>query len=70
MKFFSFRIFFAIVAKRRLQIQQMNIVIAFLYKLLNENVFVSQSIDFIENLELICHLLKILYDFVTTIVEL
>ena len=62
MKSFSFRTLFAIVAERRLQIQQMNIVIAFLYELLSENVFVNQSIDFIENSELICHLLKILYD--------
>ena len=62
-KFFSFRILFAIAAERRLQIQQMNIVTVFLYELLNENVYVSQSIDFIENFELICHFLKTLYGF-------
>ena len=61
-KSFSFRILFAIATERRLQIQQMNIVTIFLYELLNENVYVSQSIDFIENSELICHLLKVLYD--------
>ena len=62
-KFFSFRILFAIATKRRLQIQQMNIVIIFLYELLNENIYVNQFIDFIENFELICHFLKTLYDF-------
>ena len=61
-KFSSFRTLFAIATKRRLQIQQMNIVIVFLYKLLNENVYINQSTEFIENSELICHFLKILYD--------
>ena len=58
----SFRTLFAIAAERRLQIQQMNIVTTFLYELLNENVYVSQPTGFIENPELICHLLKVLYD--------
>ena len=45
-----------------MRVEQMNIVIVFLYELLDENVYVIQLDDFIEDLELVCHLLKTLYD--------
>ena len=45
-----------------MKVEQMNIVIAFLYELLDEDVYVTQLDDFIEDLELVCHLLKTLYD--------
>lgn len=57
----SFRTLFGIAAERRLRIQQMDIVTAFLYGLLDEDVYVSQPTGFIENPELVCHLLKALY---------
>ena len=56
-----FRILFDIVATRRMRVEQMNIVTAFLYELLDEDVYVTQLDDFIEDLELVCHLLKALY---------
>ena len=57
-----FRIFFAITAVRRLHAEQMNIVIAFLYELLDEIIYVIQSNEFIEDFELICRLIKTLYE--------
>ena len=57
-----FRILFALVAERRLHAEQMNIVTIFLYDLLNENVYVTQSEKFVEDSTLVCHLIKILYD--------
>ena len=56
-----FRTLFAIVAVRRLHAEQMNIVIAFLYELLDEIIYVTQSNGFIEDSELICRLIKALY---------
>ena len=41
----------------------MNIVIVFLYEILNEVIYVSQSDDFIENFTLICEFQKFFYDF-------
>ena len=58
----SFRILFALVAKRRLHAKQMNIVTIFLYDFLNENVYVTQFEEFVENSTFVCHLIKILYD--------
>ena len=40
----------------------MNIITIFLYDLLDENVYVTQSENFVEDSALVCHLIKILYD--------
>ena len=56
-----FRILFAIAAVRRLHAEQMNIIIVFLYKLLDEIIYVTQSNEFIEDSELICRPIKTLY---------
>ena len=45
-----------------LYIDQMNIVIDFLYEILNEMIYVNQSNDFIENFTLICELRKVFYN--------
>ena len=57
-----FRTLFAFVVFRRMHAEQMNIVTVFLYELLNEIIYVIQSDEFIENSDLICHLIKTLYD--------
>ena len=57
-----FRTLFAITAARRLHAEQMNIIIVFLYELLDEIIYVTQSNEFIENSELICRLIKALYE--------
>ena len=41
----------------------MNIVIAFLYEILNKVIYVNQSNNFIENFTLICELRKFFYNF-------
>ena len=41
----------------------MNVVIVFLYEILNEMIYVNQSDDFIENFTLICELRKVFYKF-------
>ncbi len=53
---------FDIAATRDLHIEQMNVVIAFLYEFLNELIYVKQSHDFVIDLDLICRLRKALYD--------
>ena len=57
-----FRILFAITAVRRLHAEQMNIIIIFFYELLDEIIYVIQSNKFIEDSELICRLIKALYE--------
>jgi len=57
-----FRMMFDIAATRDLHIEQMNVVIAFLYEFLNELIYVKQSHDFVIDLDLICRLRKALYD--------
>ncbi len=51
-----------IAATRDLHIEQMNVVIVFLYEFLNELIYVKQSHDFVIDLDLICRLRKALYD--------
>ena len=41
----------------------MNVVIAFLYEILNEMIYVNQSNDFIENFTLVCEFWKVFYNF-------
>ena len=62
-----FKILFAFVAKRRLFVEQMNIVTIFLYDFLNENVYVTQFENFVVNSTFVCYLIKILYDFKQTL---
>ena len=57
-----FRILFAIAATRRLHAEQMNIIIVFFYELFDEIIYVTQSNEFIEDFELICRLIKALYE--------
>ena len=57
-----FKILFVLVAKRRLHVEQMNIVTIFLYDLLDEIVYVTQFENFVVNSTFVCHLIKILYD--------
>ena len=63
MKSAFFKSLFVLTEIRDLYIYQMNIVIAFLYEMLKEIIYVNQSNDFIEDFTLICELRKILYDF-------
>ena len=57
-----FKSLFALAEVRDLCIYQMNVVIAFLYEILKEIIYVSQSNDFIEDSTLICKLRKRFYD--------
>ena len=59
---FLFKILFAIEIKRRMYIHQINIIIVFLYEWIDVNVYVTQFEKFIENFDLICYLLKTLYN--------
>ena len=45
---------------------QINIIIVFLYNFVDANIYMLQLNDFIKNYNLICYLLKILYDFKQT----
>ena len=65
-KSISFRTLFVIATARNLHILQLNIVTTFLYDQLDEDIYVNQFNDFIENLTLVCHLRKTLYDFKQT----
>ena len=58
-----FRSLFVLTKARDLYIYQMNVVIAFLYEILNEIIYVNQLNDFIKNLTLICEFRKTFYDF-------
>ena len=53
---------FDIAVTRDLHIEQMNVIIAFLYEFLNELIYVKQSHDFVIDFNLICKLRKALYD--------
>ena len=57
----SFRTLFGLAAERRLHAEQMDIVTAFLYGLLDEIIFVNQPDGFIADPSLVCQLLKALY---------
>ena len=46
-----------------LYIYQMNVVIVFLYEILNKVIYVNQSDDFIKNFTLVCELRKVFYEF-------
>ena len=56
-----FRSLFVLIKIRDLYIYQMNIVIVFLYKILNKMIYVNQSNDFIEDFTLICEFRKFFY---------
>ena len=56
-----FQTFFAITAARRLHAEQMNIIIVFLYELLDEIIYVTQPNGFVKDSELICRFIKALY---------
>ena len=45
-----------------MHIHQINVVIVFLYELIDVNVYVTQFEKFIKNFDLIYHLLKTLYN--------
>ena len=62
MKSAFFRSLFVLTETRDLYIYQMNVVIAFLYEILEELIYMSQSNDFIEDFTLVCELRKTLYD--------
>ena len=57
----SYRTLFAIGAERRLHMHQMDVVTAFLYGFVDADIYVSQPDGFIEDHDLVCHLLKALY---------
>ena len=63
MKSAFFKSFFVLAETRDLYIYQMNVVIAFLYEILKEVIYVNQSNDFIEDSTLICEFRKAFYDF-------
>ena len=58
----SYRTLFAIAAERRLHAEQMDIVTAFLYGLVDELIYVTQPEGFIKDPDLVCQLIKALYD--------
>jgi len=62
MKSAIFRMTFDIAAIRDLHIEQMNVIIVFLYKFLNELIYAKQSHDFVIDFDLICRFRKALYD--------
>ncbi len=62
MKSAIFRMMFDIAAIRDLHIEQMNVIIVFLYKFLNELIYAKQSHDFVIDFDLICRFRKALYD--------
>ncbi len=53
-----------ISAKRGLQIRHMNVVIVFLYEVLDEDVYIDQShmFEFERNEDLVCKLKRALYE--------
>lgn len=57
----SFRILFAIAAAKSLRILQLDIVTAFLYGLLDEEIYVKQPDGFIKDQSLVCLLIEALY---------
>ncbi len=57
-----FRMMFDIAATHDLHIEQMNVIIVFLYEFLNKLIYVKQSHDFVIDFKLICRLRKALYD--------
>jgi hypothetical protein len=63
-KFVSYKTFMTISIIRELQIRHMNVVIAFLYELLDEDVYVVQShmFEFERDEDLVCKLKRALYD--------
>ena len=61
-KLMSYKTFFIISALHNLNVQQMNIVIIFLFNFLNNIIYMKQFHYFTENFK-ICHLYKILYNF-------
>ena len=58
----SYKTFFIINALYNFNVQQMNVVTAFLLSFLNETIYVKQPHYFIKGFK-ICHLYKTLYDF-------
>ena len=62
MKSAFFKSFFVLTETRDLYIYQMNVVIAFLYEILKEVIYVNQSNDFIEDSTLICEFRKAFYN--------
>jgi hypothetical protein len=63
-KFVSHKSLMTINIIRELQIRHMNVVIAFLYELLDEDVYVVQShmFEFEKDEDLVCKLKRALYD--------
>ena len=57
-----FKSLFVLTETRDLYIYQINVVIAFLYEILKEVIYVSQSNDFIEDSTLVCELCKTFYN--------
>ena len=57
----SFRSLFEIAAKRSLYMEQMDVVTAFLYGFLDEDIFVNQPEGYVIDAALVCHLRKALY---------
>ncbi len=56
-----FRSLFGIAAERGLYMEQMNVVTAFLYGFLDEDIFVSQPEGYMIDAALVCHFQKALY---------
>ncbi len=63
-KSISYKTLMTISAKRDLQIRHINVMIAFLYELLKEDVYVDQShmFEFEKNEDLVCKLKRTLYE--------
>jgi hypothetical protein len=61
-KSISYKTMYVIIVVNDWEIKQMNVKIAFLYKKIEKNVYVMQSIDFEQNVNQICKLNKTMYD--------
>ncbi len=62
MKSMSYKIMYVITAVNDWEIKQINVKMIFLYKKIEKDVYVVQSINFEQNVNQICKLNKTLYD--------
>jgi hypothetical protein len=62
-KFMNYKTMYVIIVVNHWEIEQMNVKIVFLYEKIHENVFVVQFTRFEQEINKICKLNKILYDF-------
>lgn len=64
MKLIIFKVIFIIIVYYNLDISQIDVKIVFLYKLINQLIYIKplKDIEIKTNINLVCKLLKVLYD--------